>query len=71
METLEEIKKLLLERRNLENANLIENAIEEEGYLNVDDYVGGNIDDAFELGRECGEAELIEELLGILKLTIK
>ena len=71
MEALEKIKELLIKRRNLEKANLEEEANKGDNYFNVDDYVGGNIDDAFYLGKECGEAELIEELLGILKLTIK
>ena len=71
MEALEKIKELLIKRRNLEKANLEEEANKGDNYFNADDYVGGNIDDAFYLGKECGEAELIEELLGILKLTIK
>ena len=71
METLKEIKKLLLERRDLENANLEKEDYKRIGYFNVSGYVGGNVDDAFYLGKECGEANLIEELLGILKLTIK
>jgi len=71
MEALKKIKELLIKRRDLEKANLEKEAIKNGGYLDVYDYTGGNIDDAFELGKECGEAELIEELLGILKLTIK
>jgi len=70
MEALKKIKELLIKRRDLEKANLEKEAIKNGGYLDVDDYdyTGGNIDDAFELGKECGEAKLIEELLGILKL---
>ena len=66
MEKLQEVKEFLLKRRNLENANLQENAIEEDGYLDAQDYSGGNFDDCLQLGIEIGEAELIEEILFIL-----
>ena len=68
MEELEKIKELLLKRRNTKTADIVEKAIEEDGYFDAQDYSGGNFDDAFELGREVGEAELIEELLAILNI---
>jgi len=68
MEELEKIKELLLKRRDKQTADIVEKAIEEDGYFDAQDYSGGNFDDAFELGREVGEAELIEELLAILNI---
>ena len=65
---LDKIKELLLKRRNIRNATLIEKAEEEDGYFDAQDYSGGNFDDAFNLGRDVGEAELIEELLSILNI---
>lgn len=68
MNELEKIKELLLKRRNIRNATLIEKAEEEDGYFDAQDYSGGNFDDAFNMGRDIGEAELIEELLFILNI---
>ena len=68
MEELEKIKELLLKRRNTKTADIVEKAIEKDGYFDAQDYSGGNFDDTFELGREVGEAELIEELLAILNI---
>jgi hypothetical protein len=65
---LDKIKELLLKRRNIRNATLIEKAEEEDGYFDAQDYSGGNFDDAFNLGRDVGEAELIEELLSIIDI---
>jgi hypothetical protein len=67
METkLEKLKELLLKRRNVTKVKLYEDAIEEEGFFNAYEYSGGNFDDAFTLGEEVGEAQLIEELLSII-----
>jgi hypothetical protein len=68
MEQLEQIKQFLLKRRDPEMATLIERAIEKDGYLDVQDYSGGNFDDAFELGSDVGEAQFIEELLAMLNI---
>ena len=65
---MEQIKQFLLKRRNPQMATLIERAVEEDGYLDVQDYSGGNFDDAFELGMDVGEAQFIEELLTILNI---
>ena len=66
MEPLEKIKELLMNRRHLKNATLIRMEEEKNGYFDAQDFSGGNFDDAFNLGRDVGEAELIEELLQIL-----
>ncbi len=63
---LQKIKELLETRRDLEKSKLVETAESEDGYFDVNDYSGGNADDAFELGMEIGEADLIEELLALI-----
>ena len=59
---------MLLKRRDTEKADMVENAIKEDGYFDANSYSGGNFDDAFQMGCEVGEAELIEELLIILNI---
>lgn len=66
MENLEKVKELLLKHRNLNKVKMYEDAIEEEGFFNANDYSGGNFDDAFTLGMDIGEAQLVEELLVII-----
>ena len=68
MEELEKIKELLLKRRNIRNATIVDRVTEEDGYFDAQDFSGGNFDDAFNFGRDVGEAELIEELLFILNI---
>jgi hypothetical protein len=63
---MKELKEFLKKRRNIEKSTLVEDAIERDGYFDATDFSGGNFDDAFQLGQECGEAELIEEILYIL-----
>ena len=66
MENLEKVKELLMKRRNLNKIKMYEDAIEEEGFFNANDYSGGNFDDAFMLGMDIGEAQLVEEILAII-----
>ena len=63
---MKELKEFLKKRRNLEKSTLVEDAIERDGYFDADAWSGGICNDAFQLGQECGEAELIEEILYIL-----
>lgn len=63
MEQLSEIKEWLLRNRNEIKANMETKAIEKEGFFDAQDFSGGNFDDCFNLGKEIGRAELIEELL--------
>lgn len=66
MENLEKVKELLMKRRKLNKIKMYEDAIEEEGFFNANDYSGGNFDDAFMLGMDIGEAQLVEEILAII-----
>ena len=66
MNKLQQITETLLQKRDQEKANLVKEATEENGYFDIDDYAGGNQDDAFDLGQKTGKAELIEELLKII-----
>ena len=66
MENLEKVKELLMKRRNLNKIKMYEDAIEEEGFFNANDYSGGNFDDAFMLGMDIGEAQLVEKILAII-----
>ena len=66
---MEKLKQLLIDRRNIRKAGLIAKETAENGYFDVNDMCGGNMDDAFSLGMEIGEAELIEEILSILNLN--
>ena len=68
MEQLTKLKELLIKRRNIKMATLVEKAEETDGYFDAMDHSGGNFDDAFNLGKDVGEAELIEELLIILNI---
>ncbi len=38
----------------------------DEDYI-VDDYVGGNVDDAYQLGKDDGEIYLAREILELIK----
>lgn len=62
----DEIVAFLLKNRDINKSNMEEEAIEEDGYFDVDSYSGGNIDDAYTMGKDNGEAQLIEHLLYIL-----
>jgi len=66
MEKLEKMKEFLLKRRNEEKAKMEQEAVEEDGYFDASSYSGGNFDDCYYMGKEVGEAELIEEILSIL-----
>ena len=66
MEKLEEVKQLLLSRRNKEFLDELNDYEESEGYLDINDWCGGNIDDAYQEGIKTGEAELIEKLLKLI-----
>jgi len=68
---MKELKEFLKKRRNLEKSTLVEDAIERDGYFDAAVSSGGNFDDAFQLGQECGEAELIEVLFYILNKKTK
>lgn len=68
MEQLLKLKEFLLSRRNINNATLVEKVEETDGYFDAQDYSGGNFDNAFNLGKNVGEAELIEDLLAILEI---
>jgi hypothetical protein len=63
----EKIKEFLEKRRNLEQSNMVKEETERNGYFDINDLSGGNFDDAFTIGKECGEAEFIEELLSMIK----
>ena len=65
MGQLQELKAFLLTRRNEKNSKMEEDAIESEGFFDAQDYSGGNFDDCYYMGKENGEAELIEELLSM------
>lgn len=60
------IKDFLLEKRNKDNANMEYEAEWNDGYFNPESYSGGNFDDCYQMGKNNGEAELIEELLKII-----
>ena len=64
---MEKIKELLLTIRNQKILDMITEEEVSEGYFAIDDHVGGNADDAFEIGKEVGEAELVEILLRMLE----
>ncbi len=59
----DEIVEYLLKNRNIKKATREEEAIEEDGYFDANSYSGGNFDDAYQMGKEGGEAEFIEDLL--------
>jgi len=61
------LKEFLLKYRNEEKANIEKKAIEEDGFFDANSYSGGNFDDCYQMSKEVGEAELIEEILEILK----
>jgi hypothetical protein len=64
---MEKIKELLLTIRNQKILDMITEEEVSEGYFAIYDHVGGNVDDAFEMGKEVGEAELVEILLRMLE----
>lgn len=66
--TIEKLKNFLEKRRNINKANMVSEAIEEDGYFNAYEYSGGNFDDCFQLGCDVGEAEFIEELLQLISV---
>ena len=65
--SLQKIKELLLTIRNQKILDMITEEEVSEGYFAIDDHVGGNVDDAFEMGKEVGEAALVEILLRMLE----
>lgn len=68
MGKLEEIHEFLLKRRNEKTAKMEQDAIEKDGFFDADSYSGGNFDDCYYMGKEVGEAELIEEILSLILL---
>lgn len=68
MEKFEILKTFLLKRRNVQKAKMEQDAVEEDGFFDADSYSGGNFDDCYNMGKEVGEAELIEEILLILEM---
>lgn len=65
-EKYDEILFHLLKNRDIHKANREQEAIDEDGYFDADSYSGGNFDDAYQMGKEGGEAEFIEDLLHML-----
>ena len=63
---MDELLEFLLERRDVDKAQLIPNAIETHGYFDVEMYSKGT-EQAFTIGQETAEAELIERILRIIK----
>ena len=47
--------------------NEIEAEIMNEGYLDINDFCGGNIDDAYSIGEEYSAAEVARDLLKIIE----
>lgn len=66
-EKLQQIKDLLLKMRNVEKSQMQEDAIKEDGYFDIQSYCGGNFDDCYYMGKEVGEAKLIERILALLE----
>jgi hypothetical protein len=60
---MKELKEFLLKRRDEEKAGMESRLIAANGYFDVQDCSGGNFDDCYQLGKDVGEAELIEEIL--------
>lgn len=67
MDKINEIKEFLLKRRNLEKATMENEAEKDDGFFDADSHSGGNFDDCYQMGKDNGEAELIEEILDIIK----
>jgi len=65
---IDQLKMFVLERRNISKAKIEDEAIKEDGYFNAREYSGGNFDDYYIMGKECGEAQFIEELISLFDI---
>lgn len=54
--------------KEIAESDSVFDSIHEDGYFCVNDYAGGNMDDAFSLGLEEGEIELARKLLDMMNV---
>lgn len=68
METKEKIIDILIKVAEKKTCRDI--SLEEGDYFNIDDFAGGNIDDAYNLGLQDGEIELARRILQFFDKSI-
>lgn len=61
------IEQIIAELETIAAVETIEDVTGDEDYLDINDHVGGNIDDAYSSGHEAGRVAQARETLHMLK----